>query len=91
ARRSIPPEQWIHLRYEDLFERPVEMFHEAFTRLGIAFSDELRARCEHLRPTSIVKGRPKKDKWREHNPEAIERILPLIAPLMREMGYDAQG
>jgi hypothetical protein len=64
------------------------MFRGAFERLGIPFTDELRARCEHLRPTSIVKGTPQKQKWRQHNPQAIERILPVIAPLMREMGYD---
>lgn len=88
ARRSIPPQQWIHLRYEDIFERPVEMFAEAFERLGIAFTPELRARCADLKPTSIVKGGPKRQKWRDHNPEAIERILPAIRPLMIEMGYD---
>jgi hypothetical protein len=88
AKKLVPAEQWIHLRYEDLFERPVEMFGEAFARLGIAFTPELQARCANLQPTSIVKGKPKKQKWREHNPEAIERILPMIRPLMLEMGYD---
>ena len=34
-----------------------------------------------------VKGVPKQQKWREHNPEPIERILPMIRPLMLEMGY----
>ena len=89
AKRSIPPSQWIHLRYEDIFERPVEMFREAFEQLGVPFSDELQARCRNLQPTSIVKGKPKQQKWREHNPQAIERVLPTIRPLMREMGYDA--
>jgi hypothetical protein len=88
AKKLVPAEQWIHLRYEDLFERPVEMFGEAFARLGIAFTPELQARCANLQPTSIVKGRPKRQKWREHNPEAIERILPSIAPVMRELGYE---
>lgn len=89
AKREVPDSQWIHLRYEDIFERPVEMFREAFQRLGIPFSDELQARCRNLQPTSIVKGKPKQQKWREHNPQAIERIRSTIRPLMREMGYDA--
>ena len=91
AKRLIPPAQWVHLRYEDLFVRPVQMFRDAFAQLGVPFTDELRSRCEHLQPTSIVKGKPKPQKWREHNPQAIERILPVIAPLMRELGYDPQG
>lgn len=88
AKSLIPPEQWIHLRYEDLFERPVEMFREAYEQLGIPFTPDMRKHCANLQPTSVVKGVPKKQKWKEHNPEAIERILPTIRPLMLEMGYD---
>lgn len=91
AKRAIPAGQWVHLRYEDLFERPVEMFAAAFEQLDLAFTQEIRERCAslHQRPTSIVKGTPRKQKWREHNPEAIARILPMIRPLMSELGYDA--
>ncbi|MCZ2291212.1 MAG: sulfotransferase [Burkholderiales bacterium] len=91
ARQAIPAVQWVHLRYEDLFERPVPMFREAFARLDLPFTAQIEARCANLQPTSIVKGRPKRQKWREHNPEAIERILPVIAPMMRELGYDPEG
>ncbi len=91
ARRIIPPAQWIQLRYEDLFERPVEMFREAFARLDIPFGKTIEAHCTNLgkRPTSIVQGGPRRQKWKEHNPEAIRRILPMIRPMMEEMGYDA--
>jgi hypothetical protein len=85
----IAPERWIQIRYEDLFDRPVDMFRDAFERLDLPFDEQMRERCAHLAPTSIVKGRPKKQKWREHNPEAIERVLPMIRPLMKELGYDA--
>ncbi|AFL75879.1 sulfotransferase family protein [Thiocystis violascens] len=88
AKPRIPPEQWIHLRYEDIFERPVEMFRDAYERLGMPFTLEIRERCANLQPTSVVKGAPKKQKWKAHNPEAIERILPMIRPMMRELGYD---
>ncbi len=90
AKRSIPAEQWVHLRYEDLFLRSVEMFEQAFARLDLPFTEVIRERCASLnrRPTSIVKGAPKKQKWKDHNPEAIERILPMIRPLMAEMGYE---
>jgi hypothetical protein len=87
GKRLIPEENWIQLRYEDLFERPVDMFRGAFEQLGIPFDTALRERCAHLAPTSIVKGAPKKQKWKDHNPAAIERILPMIAPLMSELGY----
>lgn len=89
AKKIVPSSQWIHLRYEDIFERPVEMFRDAFERLGLPFTPDLQARCANLQPTSVVKGAPKKQKWKEHNPEAIARVLPMIRPLMTEMGYDA--
>ena len=89
AMRSIPASQWIHLRYEDIFERPVEMFRDAFGRLGLPFGADLEARCANLQPTSVVKGRPKPQKWREHNPEVIESILPMIRDMQLELGYDA--
>jgi hypothetical protein len=88
AKKAIPADQWIHLRYEDIFERPVQMFEEAFRKLDITFTDELRSRCANLRPTSIVKGVPMKEKWKDNNPAAIQRILPTIRAMMQEMGYD---
>ncbi len=88
AKASIPPAQWVQLRYEDIFERPVLMFQKAFARLDLPFTAEIEARCANLQPTSVVKGAPKQQKWKEHNPEAIERILSMIRPLMLDMGYD---
>lgn len=90
AKKIIPSEQWIHLRYEDIFDRPVEMFKGVFDRLEIPFSDALHEHCATLnkRPTSIVSGPPRKHKWQGKNREAIEHILNKIQPLMQELGYD---
>lgn len=87
AKATIPPAQWLELRYEDLFERPVPMFQQLFERLGLPFNAAMRARCAHLQPTSIVKGPPRRDKWKAHNGAAIERILPKIRPMMDRLGY----
>lgn len=90
AARSLPPELWIQVRYEDLFERPVDMFRQVYDRLDLAFTDEIEQRCRTLdqRPTSIVKGKPAKAKWKSQNPELIERILDRIAPMQARLGYD---
>lgn len=89
AARQLAPEQWIGVRYEDIFERPAEMFAEVFARLGLPFEARMQAHCAGLagKPTSIVKGAPQRQKWKAHNPEAIARILPMIAPMMHELGY----
>lgn len=90
AKAEISSEQWIQVRYEDIFECPVEMFGEIFERLELPFEESIRERCASLnnRPTSIVSGAPARRKWRGRNREAVEGILPAIAPLMRELGYD---
>ena len=93
AGRSVPPDRWIRLRYEDIFDRPVEMFRDVFSRLDLPFDEAMRDRCAKLTqtPTSIVKGKPAKQKWKQSNPEAILRVLPTIRPLMHELGYDASA
>jgi hypothetical protein len=91
AKEIIPPRQWIHLKYEDLFERPVEMFEEAFEQLAVPFSSDMRKLCANLRPTSIVKGNPQREKWRENNPDAINRIMPMIQPMLAKLDYDANA
>lgn len=89
AKASIPSEQWIQIKYEDIFETPVEMFQKVFEKLGIVFTENIKQHCADLnkRPTSIVKGLPKKEKWKDQNAEAIENILPMIETTMRDLGY----
>lgn len=93
AAKAIPPGQWIGIRYEDIFDRPVEMFREVFERLDLPFGADIERRCATLnrRPTSIVKGPPKKQKWRSENPEAIARILDVIRPVQTELGYECEA
>jgi Sulfotransferase family len=89
ARDLVPDSQWVHVRYEDTFDRPVDMFREIFARLELPFDEEILKRCETLlnRPRSVVSGDPRRGKWRERNREAIERILPTIAPMMERLNY----
>jgi hypothetical protein len=90
ALQRLPAAQSIRVRYEDLFDRPEEMFREVFARLELPYDDAVRRRCATLasRPTSIVQGAPKRSKWKERHAAEIERILPRIAPLMTELGYE---
>ena len=90
AKGIIPEKQWIQLRYEDIFDHPVEMFEQAFRKLGLPLDSAVRRHSENLRskPTSIVNGMPMQQKWRGRNSEAIKCILSRIKPLMLELGYD---
>lgn len=93
AAAAIPSGQWIQLRYEDIFDRPVEMFRTVFERLDLPFDENLRRRCARLgeMPTSIVKGAPRKQKWKQAHPAEVERVLPMMRPTMERLGYDADA
>ena len=89
AGEAIPPQRWIRVRYEDIFDRPVELFRGVYERLGLPFTDDIASHCASMgsRPTSIVSGMPARSKWRQRNPEAVERILPMLEPVMKRLGY----
>ena len=89
AKRNVPAEQWISLRYEDIFVDPINMYKRAFERLDLRFSDAVEERCASLskKPTSIVSGAPEQEKWRSRNPEMVGRVLELIHPLRHQLGY----
>jgi hypothetical protein len=40
------------------------------------------------RPSFTTLSAPAREKWREQNPELIERILPLTEPSERRLGYE---
>ena len=90
AGRTLPGVQWIPVRYEDIVERPLDTFESLFEKLGLDFDPQVRHRCATLadHPTSIIAGPPRRNKWRERNREAVERILDKIDPVMRRLGYE---
>ena len=89
AKALVPARQWTEIKYEDLFDQPLEVFRATFDRLGLPFTAEIQRHCEHLNKhhTSTISGGPQKQKWRRRNPEEIGRVLGTIAPMMQRLGY----
>lgn len=89
ARGSTAPERWVTVQYEDLVEAPVDVLRALFESLGVAWGDrpETFARELHERPSRTALTAPRPEKWREQNPDAVERILPLTAETERRLGY----
>ncbi len=89
ARDGMDPAQWVDVAYEELVERPVDVLRELFERLELPFTDSAAAYAGglggNLAKTTLTPPRP--EKWREQNAEAIERILPLVEPVERRLGY----
>jgi len=90
ARSTIPRSQWTEIVYEELLNDPVGGFRKMFESCGLSFGPGLEAHCRTVLSTPYnAFSEIKADKWREQkNRERIERILPRVSGIAREMGYE---
>ena len=93
ARASVEDRRWIDVGYEDLVRSPLDELARVFEGLDLAFTNDVARFAAALdrtpAPTALTAPRP--DKWRDQNPDAIRRILPLVAETERRLGYDPQA
>ena len=89
AREAHDPGRWLEVSYEDLVGSPVREARRLFEALGVALTPAVESFAQSLdrRPGATAITPPKRDKWREQNAAAIERILPLVEPTERRLGY----
>jgi hypothetical protein len=89
AREGVDPARWHEVALEDLTADPIGQAERLCGLLGIGFGPEVRARAEtfNTTPASTSLTAPRKDKWRAQNEAEIERILTLIEPTERRLGY----
>ena len=90
ARRGVPQSRWVDVAYEDLVRAPVDELERICGRLGVDVGASARTYASGLAqaPAATSLTEPRPEKWRDQNPEAIERILPLVAAIERQLGYD---
>ncbi|MGQ0668931.1 MAG: sulfotransferase family protein [Actinomycetota bacterium] len=85
-------ERWVELTYEGLVAAPREETQRVLTALGLPADEEVLSYADSFdRHVTKAVTAPREGKWREENPEEIERILPLIAPTMERLGYPPPG
>jgi hypothetical protein len=89
ARAALEPSTWVDVTYEDLLRSPIEELARIYGSLQLEFGPRARRRASELadRPTRTALTRPRADKWREQNAEAIARVLPRLLDLERRLGY----
>ncbi len=89
AAKPIPRRQWTEVQYEDLVRDPVQGFRLVFEACSLDFTAKLKSHCaEVLSKPYNAFSQIRLDKWRDHaNRDRIERILPSVVPVVREMGY----
>jgi hypothetical protein len=90
ARHLVDDDRWVQATYEGLTSSPVEETSRLLERLGLPLDDDVLDHARTLdREVTKATSAPRPDKWRDENGPQIERILPLIAPTMRRLGYEA--
>lgn len=90
AREEIGEARWVDVEYESLVRSPVAELARVYEQLGLDFGQRARDFAAGLarNPSGTSLTTPRPEKWREQNPEAIERIRPLVADVERRLGYD---
>ena len=93
AQAAMGPRRWRDLKYEEFVAAPVEHLQQLFESLDLHWSPAVEQYARELdrRPSATAVTPPRPDKWREQNPDAIERILPLVRETERRLGYDSSA
>jgi hypothetical protein len=81
---------YLQVRYEDLVAEPGPALRRIAGFLEVDYEAGLAAHAQRLPRINVVSA-PERDKWRRENPEAIARVLPLVEPMMRRLGYDSSS
>ena len=90
ALADVDPSRCLDVSYERMFSDPLATARELYGSLGLEFTPEIEEYAAALdrTPSSTALTAPRPDKWRQQNPEAIERILPLTAATELRLGYE---
>ena len=84
--RDIPEERKYTISYEELIENAPKIIRSICEFIEIPYSKEVKKITEDLPIVNPIGGNPKKDKWKK-NEKLIERVYPMIEPMMNELGY----
>lgn len=79
---------YLTVRYETLIQKPEQTLAQIADFIRIDFDKELGRYAKKLPKINVI-SKPDQEKWRQQNGEAVERILPIIQPMMVRLGYDS--
>jgi hypothetical protein len=91
ARSRLDSARWIDVAYEDLVADPAAELRRLYEELDLEHTpavDELAGNLAGEVARTALSA-PRAEKWREQNGAAVERVLPLLAPVERALGYSA--
>jgi hypothetical protein len=78
---------YLTIRYEDLIQKPEPVLGQIAEFIRVDFDQELRRYAKELPKINVVSN-PEQEKWRRQNGEAVERVRPIMRPMMAKLGYE---
>ena len=78
----------LRFRLEDLTEEPEEWLRRITEFAELPYDDYFRGVARDLPVVNSPDGNVSREKWRQENPERIQKILPTIAAMQRTLGYE---
>lgn len=77
---------YLTVRYEELVSNPAAVLPHVTTFLDIDYANSISRYATGL-PLVNITSTPGEEKWQRQNGRAIERVLPIIEPMMNRLGY----
>ncbi len=78
---------YLTIRYEELVSDPGTILPQIANFIGVDFEASLSRFATTLPQINVV-STPDPDKWQKQNRASIERVLPLMRPMMERLGYN---
>ena len=89
-RQAIPEDRYTQVIYEDFVASPLEHLRYLADRGDLRWNDEVERIYAAQAERVALAGR--NDAWRQHlTAEDLERLMPIIAPVMRCYRYDVES
>ncbi|MGL5082243.1 MAG: sulfotransferase family protein [Microcoleaceae cyanobacterium] len=73
--------------YEDFLENPAQIISQVADFCDLVISDDCLQYIQAKPKSRTTVSAPEKDKWKRKNQAEIESILPVITPMMHQLGY----
>lgn len=82
-----PPKHYLQMSYEQLRDHPLDAIKKISDFTGLQLSPATTTYLDEKQPSWSTISLPKKDKWKQVNYDKINKILPMIEPMMTTLGY----
>ena len=75
------------MTYEDFLENPLSSISKISKFCDLSVSQDCMEYMNNKQLSWTTISPPKQDKWKQKSLNEVNKILPIIAPLMKKLGY----